>query len=437
MLLWGTTTHAWCAPAPHATTATGGSHTHHLVAGVATNDANARRIRQQLDAARTAHENLLAREQQQAHDLEERRKVQQAAREQARMDAEKAASLSAAMVDASARLQHTEQQAADLDSRIADLHTEQATLRQQLDREVARLSPLLPLAERLSLYPADTLLAVPLPADRAVTGLLVVHGMMADIARQTRAIHDRRTRLLQLDSELAQQQQQMRLVVSARESQRDTVNRAARAALEAQQRSNAAAASATQAVEEAARRASSVQDAIARIEETEQQAEKNLEQAARAAERAHNMQEATAARRQAHEMAAGAGPGITPATSSSAGAPVAGTVLTAWGQSTETGPATGVTYAPPSRATVRAPCTGRIDFAGPFRTYGQMMILDCGKHYRFVLAGLGDIAVTAGQQVSHGAAVGQMPQWGGGDSRPTLFVQLRHGGATVNPAPYL
>ncbi|MFT9165589.1 MAG: peptidase M23, partial [Komagataeibacter saccharivorans] len=64
-------------PAPHATTATGGSHTHHLVAGVATNDANARRIRQQLDAARTAHENLLAREQQQAHDLEERRKMQQ------------------------------------------------------------------------------------------------------------------------------------------------------------------------------------------------------------------------------------------------------------------------------------------------------------------------------------------------------------------------
>ncbi|MFT8819032.1 MAG: peptidoglycan DD-metalloendopeptidase family protein, partial [Komagataeibacter saccharivorans] len=93
--------------------------------------------------------------------------------------------------------------------------------------------------------------------------------------------------------------------------------------------------------------------------------------------------------------------------------------------------------APPSRATVRAPCTGRIDFPRPIRTNGQMMILDCGKHYPFVLAGLGDIAVTAGQQVSHGAAVGQMPQWNGGGSRPTLFVQLRQGGNTVNPAPYL
>lgn len=395
-----------------------------------------RRIRQQLEAARTAHENLLAREQQQAHDLAERRKEEQAAREQARLDAEKAAALSAATVDATARLQRTEQQAADLDSRIADLHTEQAALRAQLAREVARLSPLLPLAERLSLYPADTLLAVPLPADRAVTGLLVVHGMMADIASQARIIHDRRARLLQLDDELAQQQQQMHHVVNERESQRDTVNRAARAALEAQQRSNAAAASAAQAVEDAARRASSVQDAIARIEETEQRAEKNLELAARAAERAHNLREASAARHQAQEMAAGGGPGITPVTGG-AGAPVAGTVLTAWGQQTESGAATGVTYAPPSRASVRAPCTGRIDFAGPFRTYGQMMILDCGKHYRFVLAGLGEIAVTAGQQVSHGAAVGQMPQWSGGGSRPTLFVQLRHGGNAVNPAPYL
>ncbi|WP_010512793.1 murein hydrolase activator EnvC family protein [Komagataeibacter oboediens] len=425
-------TAAWGASTLHTPAATTPAHT-------ATHVPTAReqRIRQQLEAARSARENLIARQQQQAHDLEERRKVEQEAREQARQDAQKAASLSAATVDATARLQRTEQQAADLDSRITDLHTEQAALRQQLAREIARLSPLLPLAERLSLYPADTLLAVPLPADRAVTGLLVVHGMMGDIANQTRAIHDRRTRLTQLDGELVQQQQQMRQVVSERESQRDTVNRAAHAALEAQQRSNAAAASAAQAVEDAARRASSVQDAIARIEATEEQAEKNLEEAARAAERAHNMQAAAAARRQAHEMATGAGPGITPATSASAGAPVAGTVLTAWGHPTESGPSTGITYAPPSRATVRAPCTGRIDFAGAFRTYGQMMILDCGKHYRFVLAGLGEIAVAAGQQVSHGAAVGQMPQWSGGGSRPTLFVQLRHGGSTVNPAPYL
>jgi len=425
-------TAAWGASTLHTPAGTTPAHT-------ATHVPTAReqRIRQQLEAARNARENLIARQQQQARDLEERRRVELEAREQARQDAQKAASLSAATVDATARLQRTEQQAADLDSRITDLHTEQGVLRQQLAREVARLSPLLPLAERLSLYPADTLLAVPLPADRAVTGLLVVHGMMGDIANQTRAIHDRRTRLTQLDSELAQQQQQMRQVVSERESQRDTVNRAAHAALEAQQRSNAAAASAAQAVEDAARRASSVQDAIARIEATEEQAEKNLEEAARAAERAHNMQAAAAARRQAHEMATGAGPGITPATSASAGAPVAGTVLTAWGHPTESGPATGITYAPPSRATVRAPCTGRIDFAGAFRTYGQMMILDCGKHYRFVLAGLGEIAVAAGQQVSHGAAVGQMPQWSGGGSRPTLFVQLRHGGSTVNPAPYL
>ncbi|KDU95748.1 peptidase M23 [Komagataeibacter rhaeticus] len=419
---------AWAAAghAPHATTA------HAAHAG--THAASEQQIRQQIEAARTARADLLARQQQQARDLEDRRKAQQAAREQADADARKAASLSAATVDATARLQHTEQQAADLDSRIADLHTEQAALQQQLARETARLSPLLPLAERLSLYPADTLLAVPLPADRAVTGLLVVHGMMADIARQARAIHDRRARLAQLDTELARQQQQMHQVVSERESQRESVNRAAHAALEAQQRSNAAAQSATQAVADAARRASSVQDAIARIEATEEQAEKNLEQAARAAERAHDMQAATAARRKVQEMETGAGPGMTTA---SAGAPVAGSVLTAWGKTTESGPATGVTYAPPSRATVRAPCTGRVDFAGAFRTYGQMMIIDCGKHYRFVLAGLGEIAVAAGQQVSHGAAVGQMPPWGGGDSRPTLFVQLRHGGATVNPAPYL
>ena len=65
------------------------------------------------------------------------------------------------------------------------------------------------------------------------------------------------------------------------------------------------------------------------------------------------------------------------------------------------------------------------------------MILSCGQHYRVVLAGIGDMAVAPGQQIVKGAPVGQMPAWSGTQARPTLFVQLRRGGSTVNPAPYL
>ncbi|NVN11264.1 murein hydrolase activator EnvC family protein, partial [Nguyenibacter vanlangensis] len=117
------------------------------------------------------------------------------------------------------------------------------------------------------------------------------------------------------------------------------------------------------------------------------------------------------------------------------------------GATTEAGPATGITYAPPSGATVRAPCAGQVDFAGAFRSYGQMVILDCGRHYRFVLAGMGSLDVSAGQSLAKGAPMGTMPGWSsgggsgggksGGGGRPSLFVQLRRGGAVIDPAPFL
>ena len=409
----------------------------HAGASAAPQGHETQTIRRQIENARAERAALLAREKQQGAEMQARVKAQHDAEAQAQRDAARATELSAATVDATARLQRTEQDTADLDSRIAALHTEQDTLRHALAQEVAAMTPLLPVVERLSLYPADTLLAVPLPADRAVTGLLVMRGLMTRIAQQAQQIHDRRARLTQLDTELAQQKGRMAQLLAQQESQRDSVNRSAHAALEAQKQSNAAVRSATQQVEDAARRASSVQDAISRIEEVERTAQANLERAAQEAERAHRTQEAEATRARARALAAGPGPGVNTTRPGGAGAPVPGNIVTGWGQSTESGPASGVTYAPPSRATVRAPCSGRIDFAGPFRSYGQMMILNCGQHYRFVLAGIGDMAVAPGQQIVKGAPVGQMPAWSGTQARPTLFVQLRRGGSTVNPAPYL
>ena len=89
-------------------------------------------------------------------------------------------------------------------------------------------------------------------------------------------------------------------------------------------------------------------------------------------------------------------------------------------------------------STVTAPCAGRIDFAGPFRSYGRMLILDCGRDYRYVLAGLDRLDVATGQALARGAAVGQMPSWGGsGGGRPSLYVQLRHGDALIDPGRFL
>ena len=112
-------------------------------------------------------------------------------------------------------------------------------------------------------------------------------------------------------------------------------------------------------------------------------------------------------------------------------APVQGRIVTRWAQPTEAGPATGLTYQTAPSATVTAPCTGRLLFSGAFRSFGPMVILDCGQKQKLVLAGLGTIQLQSGQSVRQGGVIGQMPT-----RDPLLFVQLRQGTELMDPARF-
>ncbi len=119
--------------------------------------------------------------------------------------------------------------------------------------------------------------------------------------------------------------------------------------------------------------------------------------------------------------------------------PAAGTISRSWGQITEAGPATGVSFTVASAARVVSPCGGRVEFASSFRSYGQLVIVDCGGGYAVVLAGFDRLAVRAAEALPQGAPIGTMPAWIAGETgkRPALYLELRHDGEPVNPAPWL
>jgi septal ring factor EnvC (AmiA/AmiB activator) len=75
---------------------------------------------------------------------------------------------------------------------------------------------------------------------------------------------------------------------------------------------------------------------------------------------------------------------------------------------------------------VRAPAAGRVAFAGPFRSYGLILILDHGGGWTSVVTGLAAIAVGTGEQVARGAPIGRT-----GADAPRLTVELRHQGRPV------
>jgi septal ring factor EnvC (AmiA/AmiB activator) len=78
---------------------------------------------------------------------------------------------------------------------------------------------------------------------------------------------------------------------------------------------------------------------------------------------------------------------------------------------------------------VAAPASGRVEYAGPLKGWGQVVVISLGGGWRVVLAGLDRLAVRPGAQVSAGQGVGQM----GPQASPELYMELRRGQDVADP----
>lgn len=109
--------------------------------------------------------------------------------------------------------------------------------------------------------------------------------------------------------------------------------------------------------------------------------------------------------------------------------PVQGTLKSSYGNDSK-----GLTVSTRKNAQVTAPFTGRIEFAGAFKNYDNVVILNVGENYFMLLTGLGEIFVDSGEMVRAGEPVGLMPA---DNASPELYIELRKNGAPINPKPWL
>ena len=121
--------------------------------------------------------------------------------------------------------------------------------------------------------------------------------------------------------------------------------------------------------------------------------------------------------------------------------PAQGQILRRFGDSDGLGSQLrGFAVATRADAQVTAPADGRIEFSGPFRSYGQLLIIDAGEGHLILLAGMERITTEMGQVVRAGEPVAQMGKGPSSvtllgdmmqEKRPVLYVELekrRRGG---------
>jgi murein hydrolase activator len=114
--------------------------------------------------------------------------------------------------------------------------------------------------------------------------------------------------------------------------------------------------------------------------------------------------------------------------------PVAGEIVKRFGETDGFQDTKGLTIKTRPGAQVVAPFEGQIMFAGPFKGYGQILIIDHGGGYHSLLAGIDQIEASVGQRVVAGEPVGVMKS---GDASASLYLELRRQGQPINPLPWL
>jgi septal ring factor EnvC (AmiA/AmiB activator) len=121
--------------------------------------------------------------------------------------------------------------------------------------------------------------------------------------------------------------------------------------------------------------------------------------------------------------------------------PVQGRTVLRYGEATQFGSRSkGVVIETRAAAQVVAPVDSLVIYAGEFRSYGKLLVLDPGCGMRFLLAGVSETDVMHGQLVLAGEPVATMSRSPTGSApgnmyAPVLYVELRRGPTPIDPGP--
>jgi septal ring factor EnvC (AmiA/AmiB activator) len=120
--------------------------------------------------------------------------------------------------------------------------------------------------------------------------------------------------------------------------------------------------------------------------------------------------------------------------------PASGRRIVSFGETTSSSrKSQGIVIETRHNARITSPCDGWIVYAGEFRSYGQLLIINAGGGYHVLLAGLSHIDAQLGQFVLGGEPVGTMsaaPKGKAQDNAPVLYIEFRKEGRPIDPDPW-
>jgi septal ring factor EnvC (AmiA/AmiB activator) len=340
------------------------------------------------------------------------------------------------VIDTAARLRGVEAKVEATQERLRPLNENEDRIRASLDSRRAVIAEVLAALQRIGHRPPPALLASPEDALQAVRTAMVLGAVLPDMRNKVDALGRDLAALLDIRKNIAAERDRLKNEVVSLDGERARMAALVEERQKQQgEREQALAAERTRAAE-LARQVDNLKDLIGKLEQA-------LDPSVRAAREAARSDSRPA-------LSAYRDPGrLTPAVAFASirgqiPVPVNGVRLRNFGAPDGNGGLEkGVSIATRAGAQVTAPADGWVVYSGPFRSYGQLLILNVGGGYHVLLAGMDKISVDLGQFVLAGepvAAMGTGSQIAAilatGASQPVLYIEFRKDGLPVDPGPW-
>jgi len=375
-------------------------------------------------------------QQKSAADLQEKFKADIAAIGQDR------SKLNQQLIDIAARVRGVETRIGDAEARLRTLDGREQQIRNSLDSRRSEIVEVLAALQRAGRRAPPALLVRPEDALQSLRTAMLLGSVVPEMRSQAERLAGDLGELIGLRKTIAAERDQ--LAIDRDKLKGDQVQLAS--LVDERQRKQSAIEKDLEAESARAlmlaRQADSLQGLIAKMEQ-------DLKSAAKAAEIA-SLKGTPAALNGKPNLGALKDPGrLSPAIAFASAkglfaVPVNGVKIREFGGSDGVGGVEkGISLATRAGAQVTTPCDGWVVYAGPFRSYGQLLILNAGGGYHVLIAGMERISVNIGQFVLTGEPVATMGTTSqvasilaANASQPVLYIEFRKDGTPIDPGPW-
>ncbi len=351
------------------------------------------------------------------------------------------ASVTAALIQSAKTAKKLTGDIADIEERLAGQREEEDAIHTSLKARRGVLSEVLAALQRIGLNPPPAILVKPDDALSSIRSAILLGAVVPELRHETELLVADLDTLKRITTSIANERSALLAVLKNQSEERHRLDAliAQKQALRSQ--SEAQLKAENERYETLANQATSLKDLIGKLQQDLAAEENAAERQRREEEKRIALEREKAKKIDPNE--ATLKPGVSLASLKGAlSLPVSGKTVRRFGVDDGFGGTTaGITIASSPASIVLTPVDATILYAGPFRSYHQLLILDAGNGYHLIMGGMDKSMVSVGQFVLSGEPVGAMgekPQSGANllTNLPELYIELRQDGKPVDSAPW-